>query len=134
MDFCFIIFPFFIVEISIRKYLGIGVQWVSLVTENLLSHPFIVLRRQCQVYNASQRYIYFIIHKRKFSKFTLSLSLFLLLNRYHLHPFALIPSIVHLHKRQGVTTLWKGLGSCLMVRGMSMAMDDLLSKITTWPK
>ncbi|XP_065364945.1 mitochondrial outer membrane protein SLC25A46 isoform X3 [Calliphora vicina] len=95
-------------QISIRKYLGIGVQWVSLVTENLLSHPFIVLRRQCQVYNASQR--------------------------YHLHPFALIPSIIHLHRRQGVTTLWKGLGSCLLVRGMSMAMDDILSKLTTWPK
>ncbi|KAI8114788.1 Solute carrier family 25 member 46 [Lucilia cuprina] len=95
-------------QISIRKYLGIGVQWVSLVTENLLSHPFIVLRRQCQVYNASQR--------------------------YHLHPFALIPSIIHLHRRQGVTTLWKGLGSCLLVRGMSLAMDDILSKITTWPK
>lgn len=95
-------------EISIRKYLGIGVQWVSLVTENLLSHPFIVLRRQCQVYNASRR--------------------------YHLHPFALVPSIVHLHRRQGVTTLWKGLGSCLLVRGMSLAVDDVISKITHWPK
>ncbi|XP_073835337.1 solute carrier family 25 member 46a isoform X2 [Musca autumnalis] len=95
-------------EISIRKYLGIGVQWVSLVTENLLSHPFIVLRRQCQVYNASQR--------------------------YHLHPFALMPSIIHLHRRQGVTTLWKGLGSCLLVRGMSMAVDDVISKVTSWPK
>ncbi|XP_050332625.1 mitochondrial outer membrane protein SLC25A46-like isoform X2 [Bactrocera neohumeralis] len=95
-------------EISIRKYLGIGVQWVSLVTENLLSHPFIVLRRQCQVYNASRR--------------------------YHLHPFALVPSIIHLHRRQGVTTLWKGLGSCLLVRGMSLAVDDVISKITHWPK
>ncbi|XP_067634862.1 mitochondrial outer membrane protein SLC25A46 [Eurosta solidaginis] len=95
-------------EISIRKYLGIGVQWVSLVTENLLSHPFIVLRRQCQVYNASKR--------------------------YHLHPFALVSSIIHLHRRQGVTTLWKGLGSCLLVRGMSLAVDDVISKITQWPK
>ncbi|XP_053948028.1 mitochondrial outer membrane protein SLC25A46-like isoform X2 [Anastrepha ludens] len=95
-------------EISIRKYLGIGVQWVSLVTENLLSHPFIVLRRQCQVYNASRR--------------------------YHLHPFALVPSIIHLHRRQGVTTLWKGLGSCLLVRGMSLAVDDVISKVTHWPK
>ncbi|XP_004536375.1 solute carrier family 25 member 46 [Ceratitis capitata] len=95
-------------EISIRKYLGIGVQWVSLVTENLLSHPFIVLRRQCQVYNASRR--------------------------YHLHPFALLPSIIHLHRRQGVTTLWKGLGSCLLVRGMSLAVDDVISKVTYWPK
>ncbi|XP_017474828.1 PREDICTED: solute carrier family 25 member 46-like isoform X1 [Rhagoletis zephyria] len=97
-----------VTQISIRKYLGIGVQWVSLVTENLLSHPFIVLRRQCQVYNASKR--------------------------YHLHPFSLVPSIIHLHRRQGVTTLWKGLGSCLLVRGMSLAVDDVVSKITQWPK
>ncbi|XP_034490044.1 solute carrier family 25 member 46 [Drosophila innubila] len=95
-------------DASLRKYLVFGVQWVSLVTENLLSHPFIVLRRQCQVYNASQR--------------------------YHLHPFQLLPSIVHLHRRQGVTTLWKGLGSCLLVRGMTLAIDDVISKATSWPK
>ncbi|KAH8368820.1 hypothetical protein KR084_012143, partial [Drosophila pseudotakahashii] len=86
----------------------VGVQWVSLVTENLLSHPFVVLRRQCQVYNASRR--------------------------YHLHPFQLLPSIVHLHRRQGLTTLWKGVGSCLLVRGMTVAIDDFVSKLTSWPK
>ncbi|KAH8289545.1 hypothetical protein KR054_007119, partial [Drosophila jambulina] len=95
-------------DTSIRKYLVVGVQWVSLVTENLLSHPFIVLRRQCQVFNASKR--------------------------YHLHPFSLLPSIVHLHRRQGVTTLWKGVGSCLLVRGMTLAIDDVISKFTSWPK
>lgn len=42
--------------------------------------------------------------------------------------------MVHLHRRQGVTTLWKGLGSCLVVRGMSLAAEDLFSKITPWPK
>ncbi|SPP86442.1 solute carrier family 25 member 46 isoform X1 [Drosophila guanche] len=95
-------------DTSLRKYLVFGVQWISLVTENLLSHPFIVLRRQCQVYNASKR--------------------------YHLHPFTLLPSIVHLHRRQGLTTLWKGLGSCLLVRGMGLAVDDVISKLTSWPK
>ncbi|XP_017130576.1 solute carrier family 25 member 46 [Drosophila elegans] len=95
-------------DTSVRKYLVMGVQWVSLVTENLLSHPFIVLRRQCQVYNASRR--------------------------YHLHPFTLLPSIVHLHRRQGLTTLWKGVGSCLLVRGMTLAIDDFISKCTSWPK
>ncbi|XP_022224172.2 solute carrier family 25 member 46 isoform X3 [Drosophila obscura] len=93
---------------SLRKYLVFGVQWISLVTENLISHPFIVLRRQCQVYNASKR--------------------------FHLHPLTLLPSIVHLHRRQGLTTLWKGLGSCLLVRGMSLAIDDVISKLTSWPK
>ncbi|XP_026837983.1 solute carrier family 25 member 46 isoform X2 [Drosophila erecta] len=93
---------------DVRKYLVVGVQWVSLVTENLLSHPFVVLRRQCQVYNASRR--------------------------YHLHPFQLLPSIAHLHRRQGLTTLWKGVGSCLLVRGMTLAIDDFISKVTSWPK
>lgn len=95
-------------DVSLRKYLGVSVGLVSLITENLLSHPFVVLRRQCQVHHSSMR--------------------------RHLVPFTLVPVIVHLHQRQGVTTLWKGLGSCLLIRGMSLAVEDLLSKITPWPK
>ncbi|XP_017067824.2 solute carrier family 25 member 46 [Drosophila eugracilis] len=93
---------------SFRKYSVVGVHWVSLLTENVLSHPFLVLRWQCQVYNTSKC--------------------------YHLHPFTLLPSIVHLHRRQGLTTLWKGISSCLLVRGMSCAIDDVISKVTSWPK
>ncbi|EDW55602.1 solute carrier family 25 member 46 isoform X1 [Drosophila sechellia] len=93
---------------SLRKYLVVGVHWVSLLTEHVLSHPFLVLRWQCQVYNASKC--------------------------YHLHPFTLLPCIVHLHRRQGLTTLWKGMGSCLLVRGMSCAIDDVISKLSSWPK
>lgn len=95
-------------EISVRKYLGVSVGLVSLITENLLSHPFVVLRRQCQVHHSS--------------------------SRKHLVPFTLLPVIIHLHQRQGITTLWKGLGSCLLVRGMSLAVEDLISKVTPWPK
>ncbi|XP_031638607.1 solute carrier family 25 member 46-like isoform X2 [Contarinia nasturtii] len=95
-------------ELSLRKYLGVSVGLVSLITENLLSHPFVVLRRQCQVRHNSLR--------------------------RHLVPFTLVPVICHLHQRQGVTTLWKGLGSCLLIRGMSLAIEDLLSKVTPWPK
>ncbi|CAG2068048.1 unnamed protein product, partial [Timema podura] len=54
--------------------------------------------------------------------------------RYHLFPVTLLPVIVHLHRRQGVTTLWKGLGSVLMVRGMTLAVEDLITKFTPWPK
>lgn len=36
-------------ELSFRKYIGGSVGLISLITENLLSHPFVVLRRQCQV-------------------------------------------------------------------------------------
>lgn len=39
-----------------------------------------------------------------------------------------------MHQRQGITTLWKGLGSCLLVRGMSLAIEDVISKFTPWPK
>lgn len=95
-------------ELSLRKYLGVSVGLVSLITENLLSHPFVVLRRQCQVHHSS--------------------------GRRHLVPFTLMPVIVHLHRRQSVTTLWKGLGSCLLVRGMTLAVEDFISKITPWPK
>lgn len=36
-------------DYSFSRYLSESVSLVSLITENLLSHPFIVLRRQCQV-------------------------------------------------------------------------------------
>lgn len=95
-------------EATIKKYISIGVGWVSLIAENLLCHPFVVLRRQCQVNNISKR--------------------------YHLVPYTLIPVIIKLHQRQGITTLWKGLGSVLLVRGLTLGIEDLLSKITPWPK
>lgn len=31
-------------------------------------------------------------------------------------------------------TLWKGLGSSLLVRGIALGIEDLISKITPWPK
>lgn len=95
-------------DVAVKKYVGLGVGLVSLLTENLLSHPFVVLRRQCQVHNNS--------------------------HRYHLIPVTLVPVILHLHQRQGITTLWKGLGSVLLVRGMSLALEDFISKVTPWPK
>jgi hypothetical protein len=36
-------------DATITKCIGSGVGLASLITENLLSHPFVVLRRQCQV-------------------------------------------------------------------------------------
>src|SRR5690349_2504724 len=35
-------------DVSFSRYLSVSVSLVSLITENLLSHPFIVLRRQVQ--------------------------------------------------------------------------------------
>lgn len=95
-------------EATVRRYVGVGVGLATLITENLLSHPFVVLRRQCQVHNAS--------------------------SRYHLVPITLVPVLIHLHQRQGITTLCKGLGSILLVRGMTLAVEDLITKFTPWPK
>lgn len=91
-------------ELSLSRYLSVSVSLVSLITENLLSHPFCVLRRQCQVHHNSKR--------------------------YHLVPVTLVPVIIQLHKRQGITTLWKGIGSSLLVRGMSLAVEDVSLQAT----
>jgi hypothetical protein len=40
---------FFLTDGTFTRYIGVGVGLASLITENLLSHPFVVLRRQCQV-------------------------------------------------------------------------------------
>lgn len=95
-------------EISIRKYLGNSISMVSLISENLLCHPFVVLRRQCQVHHNSVR--------------------------FHLVPITLMPVVYHIQRRQGITTLWKGIGGSFLVRAMSLGVEDLISKVTPWPK
>lgn len=95
-------------DATVRKCIVSGCSLVGLITENLLIHPFIVLRRQCQVSPGS--------------------------TKYHLEPFTLIPVMVHLYQSQGLNTLWKGIGSVLLVKGMTLAIEDLISKVTPWPK
>ncbi|XP_050506027.1 mitochondrial outer membrane protein SLC25A46-like [Diabrotica virgifera virgifera] len=95
-------------DIKVKKYIGSGVTFISLVAENLLSHPFVVLRRQCQVHQNAQK--------------------------YHLQPFTLMPVVWRLYQHQGITSLWKGIGSVLLVKGMSLGVDDMISKVTPWPK
>lgn len=95
-------------EVSLRRYLSVSVSMISLITENIISHPFITLRRQCQVHHNSKR--------------------------YHILPARLVPVIISLQRRQGIATLWKGIGSTLLVRGMSLAVEDFMSKCTPWPK
>lgn len=95
-------------DIAMNKYIASSVTFVSLVAENVLCHPFQVLRRQCQVHYTS--------------------------GCYHLTPFTLVPTLYYLHQRQGLTCLWKGLGSVVLVRGISSGIEDLISKLTPWPK
>ncbi|XP_014217418.1 solute carrier family 25 member 46-like [Copidosoma floridanum] len=95
-------------DAMVKQIIGKGCGLASLITENLLIHPFIVLRRQCQVNPISKK--------------------------YHVVPITLIPVIIRLHQTQGLNTLWKGIGSVLLVRGLTLAVEDLVSKVTPWPK
>lgn len=54
--------------------------------------------------------------------------------KYHALPFSLVPVVIRLHQRQSMTVLWKGIGSALIVKGLTLAVEDVLSKITPWPK
>ncbi|KAL4717230.1 hypothetical protein ACJJTC_017117 [Scirpophaga incertulas] len=91
-----------------NSYVTTAINVASLITENLLSHPFIVLRRQCQVHNN--------------------------LKSYHIVPYSLLPVVVRLHRRQDITTLWKGIGSTCIVKGLNLAVEDVVAKGTGWPK
>ena len=94
-------------EVSIKHYLSMSVSLISLITENIISHPFIVIRRQAQVHHNSRR--------------------------YHIVPVRIFPVIARLYRRQGVSPLWKGLGSNLLTRGMLVAVEDV-SIICVFPK
>ncbi len=90
------------------RYAGLGFGITGLLTDYLVSHPFVVLRRTCQVNNASLR--------------------------HHRTPFTLLPVVANLNRSQGLGCLWKGIGSTLVVRGLTLAAEDCTSKFTPWPK
>ena len=90
------------------KYAGLGIGVTGLLAENLACHPFIILRRQCQV----------SVEARS----------------YHTTPLTLLPVLVNLNRWQGGSVLWKGIGSSLTIKGLTLGVEDCLSKVTPWPK
>ena len=65
------------------KYAGLGIGVSGLLAENLACHPFIILRRQCQVSVEARR--------------------------HHTTPLTLLPVLVNLNRWQGGSVLWKGI-------------------------
>ncbi|XP_014665184.1 PREDICTED: solute carrier family 25 member 46-like [Priapulus caudatus] len=92
----------------IQRFAGFGIGVTSLFAENLLSHPCIVLRRQCQVHHNS--------------------------TWYHLTPFTIIPIIVNIQTHQGIASLWKGIGGTFVVRGLNLIAETVLSEFTSFSR
>ncbi|XP_030598998.1 mitochondrial outer membrane protein SLC25A46 [Archocentrus centrarchus] len=93
---------------QLNRFAGFGVGFVSLFTENVLSHPCIVFRRQCQVnYHA---------------------------RCYHLTPFSAVAVMYSISKAQGVKALWKGMGSTFIVHGVTLGAEGIISEFTPLPR
>ncbi|XP_068423053.1 mitochondrial outer membrane protein SLC25A46 [Clinocottus analis] len=93
---------------QLNRFAGFGIGLVSLFTENVLAHPCIVFRRQCQVnYHA---------------------------RCYHLTPFSAVAVMYSITKAQGLKALWKGMGSTFIVHGVSLGAEGLMSEFTPLPR
>ncbi|XP_030049326.1 mitochondrial outer membrane protein SLC25A46 [Microcaecilia unicolor] len=93
---------------QLNKFAGFGIGLASLFTENVLAHPCIVLRRQCQVnYHAKN---------------------------YHLTPFTIINVMYSFSKTQGPRALWKGMGSTFIVQGITLGAEGIISEFTPLPR
>nr|XP_046230120.1 solute carrier family 25 member 46 [Scatophagus argus]XP_046230121.1 solute carrier family 25 member 46 [Scatophagus argus] len=93
---------------QLNRFAGFGIGLVSLFTENVLAHPCIVFRRQCQVnYHA---------------------------RCYHLTPFSAVAVMYTITKAQGVKALWKGMGSTFIVHGITLGAEGVISEFTPLPR
>nr|KAF6491004.1 solute carrier family 25 member 46 [Molossus molossus] len=93
---------------QLSRFAGFGIGLASLFTENVLAHPCIVLRRQCQVnYHA---------------------------RHYHLTPFTVINIMYSFNKTQGPRALWKGMGSTFIVQGVTLGAEGIISEFTPLPR
>ncbi|XP_007945785.1 solute carrier family 25 member 46 [Orycteropus afer afer] len=93
---------------QLNRFAGFGIGLASLFTENVLAHPCIVLRRQCQVnYHA---------------------------RNYHLTPFTVINIMYSFNKTQGPRALWKGMGSTFIVQGVTLGAEGIISEFTPLPR
>ncbi|KAM9330937.1 mitochondrial outer membrane protein SLC25A46 [Gastrophryne carolinensis] len=93
---------------QLNRFAGFGIGLASLFTENVLAHPCIVLRRQCQVnYHACN---------------------------YRLSPFSMVTIMYSFTKMQGPRALWKGMGSTFIVQGITLGAEGIISEFTPLPR
>lgn len=80
----------------------------DILSQNILLHPFVALRRICQVNRKCSPYIC-------------------------VQPFSLMPFIFHQQRKQGISALYKGLSSELLVKGFTLGTETALSNYLEWP-
>lgn len=85
-----------------ERLMSFGVSLVDTLSDIILSHPCLVLRRQAQVNNVGKS--------------------------YHFTPFTIISAAVRLQKVQGFSCLWKGVGSGLICNVMSFGIENLVTE------
>ncbi|KAM9440748.1 mitochondrial outer membrane protein SLC25A46 [Clarias gariepinus] len=93
---------------QLNRFAGFGIGLASLFTENVLAHPCIVFRRQCQV-NYQARC-------------------------YHLSPLSALNVMYNVSKSQGPKALWKGMGSTFVVQGVTLGTEGIISECTPLPR
>ncbi|KAL1234292.1 hypothetical protein TSPI_09291 [Trichinella spiralis] len=81
---------------------------LGILLENVFSQPFIAFRRQCQVnFKAAH---------------------------YHRTPVTVIPIMYNVQHNQDFGSLWKGVSSSIVLRGISVASENLMSEALDYPK
>lgn len=84
-------------------------QLADIFSQNILLHPFIALRRTCQV-------------NRKCSPYVC------------VQPFSLIPFLYRQQRKQGIASLYRGLSSELLVKGITLGAETAIINYTDWPR
>ncbi|XP_077516117.1 mitochondrial outer membrane protein SLC25A46-like [Amblyomma americanum] len=91
-----------------QQHSEVALRLGSILLDNLVAQPCIVLRRQCQVHRTA--------------------------HKYHMTPWTLFPVIARLQQRQGLITLWKGAPSMFIVRGIIVVVETVLTETTPLPR
>lgn len=85
------------------RLMAFGYNLTSSLTDAIIVYPCLVLRRKCQVSHLGRR--------------------------YHLTPFSLINVVVSLQQSQGITCMWKGVGSHLMINAITFGVESSMSEL-----
>jgi len=93
---------------QVQKLAGLSIGFCSIFAEQILSHPCLVIRRQCQVHHSG--------------------------SWHHLTPLSLVQIFLNLQRTQGGLVLWKGMGGVFIIKGINIMSESLLSELSGFPR